>query len=930
MFKYVETMRKAAFQIMSKTFGTKRKDTGEGVYDHYSLKDLMHLLCFEDLDEAKAACEHYDITVKSMKIGENPDEFKDFVFWRNTSFSEPKDPEKGNILVLKPRKMDRVIESKLGGATRLAICRGEVSGSGASLDSAISPENAKRMEEMAAQREALVMKRQLMLQEAKRNELKMKLKMEKIKQEKEQQASAEQERLDKVKREKTAEEAGRRRQAELLLQKSKDEEEARTKEEELRRAHENAVQEARLRKVEEERQRLKRLEDEKRRLKAEEEERQRQLQAKRQQEEHEHQQRLQKEAEEKLRQQREVERLRLLEIKRLRQKELERKRKEKELEERRIELEWQSKITFARKLLTLKRWSAKMSAVRDHREETKASIEAFDPFKSSAIDIRSVSSHNVLVVQNDPVSTLQVAPTHESMLYRLATDSRTPLAFNEMLYDTMVAARTFRLISQTKLQGGMSKNIILFKIGVVVVGDNVMDNTKDLFRMWIDNRLQLDRVHSLNVGANEVRTVCSFYNTTSIASQECDGILVMVAPRTSVAEDIRPSLEGTLSASLQFDTVAELSDFDEILSDGCKNLASSCAQTFESPSCDDRLFVVEKFSLRWLYCTVLRRTLCSFGVDVDYVRQLPSQLQRSELQGCIDRLVIHCIEVLIYLVDNMRSLSNDVDTIWPANEFMVEHEVLNYFDEGDGLPMSWRDSTEMSCLQEAMWDIFPSLKLDNPEFEDLLRDFVEDAPNEVQHDCGTLFNATKFVKCLDVGLQWQQNKDAARDYHVYLPVGGACALIDYYLDHTIAPKAVVAKKVKRISEYEDVYSEPEPSLVADADVDVDIDAYANFEEYSAEDDAIENMVPNRLDLDTDAAAHPRSSTKRSIHMHTASKESFDRKKSKIISEDLQKSRIFTETLKTMSDNNAGMGIVNDPTFAKLIAGDPALQRLMQM
>ena len=916
-------MRKAAFQIMSKTFGTKRKDTGEGVYDHYSLKDLVHLLCFEDLDEAKAACEHYNITVKSMKIGENPDEFKDFVFWRNTSFAEPRDPEKGNILILKPKKMDRVIESKLGGATRLAICRGEVSGSGASLDSAISPENAKRMEEMAAQREALVMKRKLMLQETKRNELKMKLKMAKIKQEKERQASAEQERHEKVGREKAAEEAARRRQAELLLQKRKDEEEARTKEEDLRLAHEKTVQEGRLRKAEEERLRLERLEEEKKLLKAEEEERQRQLEAKKVQEEREHQQRLQREAEEKLRQRREAERLRLVEIERQRQKELEMKRKEKEAEERRIELEWQSKIAFARKLLTLNRWSAKMSSVRDHREETKASIECFDPFKFSGIDIRSASSHNVLLVQNDPVSTLQVAPTHESMLYRLATDSRTPLPFNEILYDTMAAARTFRLISQTKLKAGMSKNIILFRIGVFVVGDNVMDDTKDLIRMWIDNRLQLDRVHSLNVGANEVRTVCSFYNSTSIASQECDGLLVVAAPGTSMAEGILPSLEGTLIAILQFDTVTEPRDFDQILLNGCKNLASSCAQTFESPSSNDRLFMVEKFSLRWLYCTVLRRTLCSFGVDVENVRQLPSQMQRSELHGSIDRLVIHCIELLIYLVDNMRSLSND--TMWRANEFMVEHEVLNYFDEGDGLPMNWRASTEISRLQEAMWDIFPSLKLDNPEFEDLLRDFVEDAPNDVQDDCGTLFNANKFVECLDVGLQWQQNKDASREYHVYLPVGGACALIDYYLDQTMAPKTVVAKKVKRISEYEYDYSEP--LLVGDVDADADVDA--NFEEHSAE-DAIENMVPNRLDLDEDVDTRPRSSIKRSIHTDAASKESLDRKKSKIASEELQKSRIFTETLKTISDDNAGLGIVNDPTFAKLIAGDPALQKLMQM
>jgi poly-D-alanine transfer protein DltD len=43
MFNYVETMKKAAFQIMSKTFVTKRKDTGQGYYDHYPLNDLVHL-----------------------------------------------------------------------------------------------------------------------------------------------------------------------------------------------------------------------------------------------------------------------------------------------------------------------------------------------------------------------------------------------------------------------------------------------------------------------------------------------------------------------------------------------------------------------------------------------------------------------------------------------------------------------------------------------------------------------------------------------------------------------------------------------------------------------------------------------------------------------------------------------------------------------
>ena len=66
MFKHVEEMRKYAIKVMSRTQGAKRN--GEPVYDAYPLKRLAHILCFEDMDEARAACKHYNITVKQMKM----------------------------------------------------------------------------------------------------------------------------------------------------------------------------------------------------------------------------------------------------------------------------------------------------------------------------------------------------------------------------------------------------------------------------------------------------------------------------------------------------------------------------------------------------------------------------------------------------------------------------------------------------------------------------------------------------------------------------------------------------------------------------------------------------------------------------------------------------------------------------------------------
>jgi len=450
-----------------------------------------------------------------MKVRENPDEFEDYVFWRSTSFKEPRDPEKGNILSLKPRKMNRIIESKLGGVTRLAICRGEVSGAGASLDSAICPENAKRMEEMAEQREHLLLKRHEALHVAKKNELEMKLKMEQIREAKEQKARAENERQDEIARNMAAEEATQKRNHELQLQNKLEGEESQRKQEAERLAYKRAMEVARCKKMKEECQKLEQLEEKKRRQKEEEEEMQRHLEVKRLLEESELQKWLRREAEDILYQKGVAEQQRLLEIKKRDQEEIDRKRNEKEAEETRIELEWQRKIALARKLFVLNAWSARMSAVRDRREDTKASIECLDPFMfSSSIDFHSVSKRIDLPQQTDTKLLLDDAPSFKSTLYQLGTDAMLPLPLHAMFFDLMTAAGTFHTMSQMKLQEGMSKNIVLFKMGVAVVGEGLHDDTKDFMKMWINNRLQHECVRSQHAGLNEVRTVCSFYDST--------------------------------------------------------------------------------------------------------------------------------------------------------------------------------------------------------------------------------------------------------------------------------------------------------------------------------------------------------------------------------------------------------------------------------
>ena len=83
MFKYVENMRKDALTIMSKTYGAKHKTTGEAFYDSYPLANLTKLLCYEDDEEARAACQHYGLVVE-----------RDQVMWRHGKFREPRDPVK--------------------------------------------------------------------------------------------------------------------------------------------------------------------------------------------------------------------------------------------------------------------------------------------------------------------------------------------------------------------------------------------------------------------------------------------------------------------------------------------------------------------------------------------------------------------------------------------------------------------------------------------------------------------------------------------------------------------------------------------------------------------------------------------------------------------------------------------------------------------
>mmetsp|Transcript_11798 Transcript_11798/g.27334 ORF Transcript_11798/g.27334 Transcript_11798/m.27334 type:complete len:156 (-) Transcript_11798:324-791(-) len=126
MSKFVEHMRREAFRLMSVTYGMRQKQDQyhreNSINDQYPLDSLTQLLCFEDSNEARETCKWYNITVRNVETRSSTGERQtvEYIFWQDSKFVVPRGP-------LKPKKMIRVIDPKAIGATRLAICRGQVS-----------------------------------------------------------------------------------------------------------------------------------------------------------------------------------------------------------------------------------------------------------------------------------------------------------------------------------------------------------------------------------------------------------------------------------------------------------------------------------------------------------------------------------------------------------------------------------------------------------------------------------------------------------------------------------------------------------------------------------------------------------------------------------------------------------------------------------
>jgi len=811
MFKYVEQMRKEAFRIMSKTFGFRKKDTGEGVYDVYPLKDLVRLLCFENLDEAREACQHYNITVKTVPHPSQPNVQLEVIFWRQSDFKEKRDPAKGHIIPLHPQKMNRVIESKLNGATKLAICRGEVSGVGAILDKPISRSPRKSLE-------SDVSSRLLVRSESRRR----KLEEERIQRERE---IAEAQRIAEAKRiadeEKLRRGREEKRLKEELLRKererkerearkeaarkaAKEKEEARQREEKRRyEAHQAALKREAEEKIQREQERQ-RQEAERIRRKQEIELQRRQEAERKAAEELKRLEERRRKAEEELQRQKELERKAAEEARKRKEMELLRLREErKKAEEMRIEMEWETKLNNARKFIVLQRWKSLLASKWDRKRRTIACLENLDPTRVKGYTmpyvpfLRNVTQR---VRENPTFASLDTSITYEDFFCRLGTDSYTQFNLGEMVSTALAKINFWGYVDSKRFPSLLSRSTFLFKLGIFIPNTEAMQGQENLSRMmklWIDSRFKVNHIHLHECDRNHhVRAVVTIIDdsyTSESLEEGFDAIITIIPPKClGLCVNYLSLPKDALQMTINFDEIehAEEDEFDDALRDGCSALFHEYLSLFFNNKTNEGYnkvdgLILEKLSLKRLCITLLKNAMWIYPDETSYLSGLPSHCQRAAHESAGDRLIEYCFNALKLLLDEIIPYCEKRQKKWPANEFIDNktESILAYFSEEESLPANWASSDYTQSLEAVISDIFPDLET-TKSLESFLLNLLNGATRSTIDLCGRLYHDRNYRRCLECAFHWfeETNLGKIQDRCVYLPIGRALEAMEKTLE----------------------------------------------------------------------------------------------------------------------------------------------------
>lgn len=818
MFKHVEQMRKIAFRIMSKSYGARRKDTGEAVYDAYPLRKLVKLLCFEEEDEARAACEHYNITVRPIEVASSSSPTGKVavavVLWRHSTFKEAKDPEKGFVLPCRPKKMVRTIESKLHGATRLAVCRGEVSGEGASLAKPVVSRHAvaaaapirqevtatavPRQEEMTAmstakteeQRQREAQAREEAAKQAAEEEAKRRMEEKRRLREEQKRKAEEKRRLEEMEKKRREEERVRalelqkKREIELARQKAEEERKKKEALEAARRAAAAAAAEKERLRVEEEKRLAAAAEAAKRKAEEEERERKRQEELLRKRQEEERKERLR--LEEEARKQREAEelRLRLLEEKRRKEEE---ERRRKEAEARRIELEWEKKAKAARKLLLWRRLLRRRARALQ-AEKARATLSSIDPTFSSGPSILSKVYQEV--VTTDDTSTagsLIVASEREPLglaLFRqIIREDTVPLNLSVML-EQELAAHTGTVAER------LPAGAIILKVAVILPDFEgpLADSVSELIHGWVDRRLRYGKVVT-GASSFDIRTV-AVRGHSRRACRDCDAALFVCPPPFGLDNNFSFPDVG-LGIPL---VVLDLDDGRNL---DHSNRVASAISGVNSPVVDTVRNGIHYDDALATSCSILLRSFADKVIDGS-VRSAITEEPLSHLaDACIravlwrdvfhhgsseeDQILRRMRSVVATLADVLQAFADeheeDATWNWPSPEFIEGSVVPNFYADKVGLPVQWKKSLYRSTVAPALSSLYKSL---GGSLTEVLDDFLLDAPPAVTKTCRAMMSKSQYRRCLEYVLMWREKAAPSAGWQpvVYLPRRDVSVVVD--------------------------------------------------------------------------------------------------------------------------------------------------------
>jgi len=777
MFKHVELMRKVALQVMSKTYGGKSKDTNEAIYDAYPLRSLVRLLCFEDDEEALAACNHYGIKVRETKVRYSTgSKVEQIIFWRQGAFKEPRDEDKGTSIPLRPWKMVKTIESKLDGATRLAVCRGEKSGEGAfftgspaaAVTAMVSPaqtmeQDAKRLEEMRraedGRRAAEEKQRALQMAEQKKREEQAErirakeLEIERKKQEQLRKAKEEQER--EMKRLAEEKEAAR-------LKAEQEEQRRQQQLEEMKR------QEEAKKKAEEERKRREQIERE--RLEAERKKQEEILRKKKEQERLEAERR-RVEAEKKRRLEEERQRLaREAEARRIAEERLKRERERRAEEERKVALEWSIRVNAAKKKLSFRRWMNKFPTHLRLLDETNNQLMNLGR-KSHGIKLMTTPTPSTPPLKR----TFGLRNLMESLLRKgQPSDIRPAAAFSKIFNDSVHVERE------------QIATPLLLKISVVLPDseDSGVLGLFSLIQTWIGRALHFRKVDQAVSFTGEIRVVVADGNEKGVLDSSDAVIVVVPFVNEQSLEESIVSLENIVRNDIPRVAL--------VLVDDIENGVDEISQQIESRLSDssNELFTVtNNDASEESICDCLSVSLECLAREV--VDGSPKNLERASIDDlctkCItsaiyageydrrDELMEAAQNVLSWLVDDLDNMLPFDDMkwqLWPAFEFAQSASVgvPDYFGKGADLPLNWMELSNRASVERKVHRWIERM---NGNFPQVLGRLLSGAPNDVVEECRLLAENRSYRRSLQTALLWKsQDFDPwQNELYVYLPRG---------------------------------------------------------------------------------------------------------------------------------------------------------------